>query len=95
MAIKNYNKISTVDEGNSENVICPACNELVSMRLFSTKDITLVAKIKSEDKNIYVSVCPNCASVFSVNKNYLNERNSGTTVFLTQSDLTLIRDNNG
>lgn len=95
MAIKNYDKISTRDEGRSNVVICPACNELVSMRLFTTKDTTLVAKIKGEDKNIYISVCPNCASVFSVNTNYLKERENGTTVFLTESDLTLMRNNNG
>lgn len=95
MAIKTRDKISTKDEGNTNNVICPACNENVSMRLFTTKDTTLVAKIKGEDKNIYISVCPNCASVFSVNTNYLRERASGTAVFLTESDLTLVRNNNG
>ena len=95
MAIKNYNKISTKDSGSTNNVTCPVCKETVSMRLFSTKDTTLVAKIKGEDKNIYISVCPNCASVFSVNTNYLKEKENGTTVFLTESDLKLIRDNNG
>ncbi len=95
MAIKNYNKISAFDIGVSNNVTCPACKETVSMRLFNTKDTTLVAKIKGEDKNIYISVCPNCASVFSVNTNYLNERERGTYVLLTESDLRLIQNNNG
>lgn len=95
MAIKTYDKISTKDEGNTDNVVCPACNEEVSMRLFSTKDHTAVALIKGEDKSIGIAVCPNCASVFSVNKNYLKEKNSGTTVFFTENDLTLIRNNNG
>lgn len=95
MAIKTYDKISTKDEGNTDNVVCPVCNEEVSMRLFSTKDHTAVALIKGEDKNISIAVCPNCASVFSVNKNYLKEKNSGTTVFFTENDLTLIRNNNG
>ena len=95
MAITNHNKISTMDEGSTNNVSCPACNETVSMRLFTTKDITLIAKIKGEDKNIYISVCPNCASVFSVSTNYLNERKQGTFVRLTESDLKLIQNNNG
>ncbi|MBQ3137636.1 MAG: hypothetical protein IJB74_09175 [Clostridia bacterium] len=95
MAIKTRDKISTKDEGNTNNVTCPACNETVSMRLFTTKDTTLVAKIKGEDKNIYISVCPNCASVFSVNTNYLKERDKGTYVLLTESDLKLIQNNNG
>lgn len=95
MAIKNYNKISAFDIGVSNNVTCPACKETVSMRLFNTKDTTLVAKIKGEDKNIYISVCPNCASVFSVNTNYLNERERGTYVLLTESDLRIIQNNHG
>lgn len=95
MAIKTFDKISTKDEGNTDNVVCSACNELVSMRLFSTKDTTAVAKIKGEDKNINIAVCPNCASVFAINKNYLKERNAGTTVYFTESDLTLLRNNNG
>lgn len=95
MAIKTKDKISTKDHGSANSILCPVCNECVSMRLFTTKDTTPVAKIKGEDKNIYISVCPNCASVFSVNKNYLHERERGTTVFLTESDLTLIRNNNG
>ena len=95
MAIKNYNKISAFDIGVSNNVTCPACKETVSMRLFNTKDTTLVAKIKGEDKNIYISVCLNCASEFSVNTNYLNERERGTYVLLTESDLRIIQNNNG
>ncbi len=94
MAIKNYNKISAFDGGFTNNVCCPACKQTVSMRLFTTKDTTLVAKIKGEDKNIYISVCPNCASVFSVNTNYLKEKERGTYVLLTESDLKLLQNNN-
>lgn len=93
MAIRTFDKISTADEGNTDNVICKNCNELVSMRLFSTKDHTAVALFKGEDKNRYIAVCPNCAAVFDINKNYIKERNSGTTVFFTESDLTPITDN--
>ena len=94
MAIKTYDKISTKDEGRAESVVCKVCNELVSMRLFSTSDRTAVALFKGEDKNRYIAVCPNCAAVYNINKNYLKERNAGTTVFFTESDLTLISDNN-
>ncbi len=95
MAIRSFDKISTKDEGNTDNVICKACNEAVSMRLFSTADHTAVALLKGEDKNRYIAVCPNCASVYNINKNYLKEKNSGTTVFFTENDLTLVIDNNG
>lgn len=95
MAIKNRNKISTKDEGSTDNVICKACGELVSMRLFSTKDTSVVARISGEDKNKYIAVCPNCASVYDINKNYLREKKAGTTVFFTENDLTLVINNNG
>lgn len=95
MAIKTKDKISTRDEGSTDNVVCKVCGELVSMRLFSTKDKTAVALLKGEDKNRYIAVCPNCASVYDINKNYLKEKKSGTTVFFTESDLTLVSDNNG
>lgn len=94
MAIRTFDKISTKDEGNTDNVVCKVCNELVSMRLFSTMDYTPVALFKGEDKNRYIAVCPNCAAVYDINKNYLKEKNSGTTVFFTGNDLTLISDNN-
>lgn len=89
MAIKTINKISTTDEGTSSPVDCPVCGRNVAMRLFSTEDTTPVAKISVEDKNLAVAVCPRCASVFSLNKNYLKEKNSGTYVTITKEDLTL------
>ncbi len=92
MAIRNFDKISAKDEGNTDNVICKVCNELVSMRLFSTTDHSPIALFKAEDKNRSIAVCPNCAAVYNINKNYLKERNSGTAVFFTENDLTLITD---
>ena len=60
------------------------------MRLFSTEDKSNVAKIAKEDKNIAIAVCPRCASVFSLSKNYLKEKNAGTYVTITKEDLTLL-----
>ena len=90
MAIKTINKISTTDEGTSSPVNCPECGKNVAMRLFSTEDKSNVAKISKEDKNIAVAVCPACASVFALNKNYLKEKNAGTFVTITKEDLTLL-----
>lgn len=94
MAIKTYDKISTKDEGSTENVLCKACNETVSFRVFTSYDFSPIALIKPEDKNLTFAVCPNCASVYSIAENYLREKRNGTTVFLTPEDLTLIRNNN-
>lgn len=95
MAIRNFNKIHAADEGNTDYVFCPECNENVSMRLFSTVGTDKIALLKGVDRNISVAVCPECASVFSVSENYMKERRAGTTVFFTQSDLTLLVKNNG
>jgi len=89
MAIKTINKISTTDEGTSSPINCPVCTRNVAMRLFSTEDKSNVAKISKEDKNIAIAVCPACASVFSLNKNYLKEKNAGTFVTITKEDLAL------
>ncbi len=90
MAIKTINKISTTDEGTSSPVNCPVCGINVAMRLFSTEDKSTAAKIVKDDKNIAIAVCPRCAAVFSLNKNYLKEKNAGTFVTITKEDLSLL-----
>ena len=90
MAIKTINKISTTDEGFSSPVECPVCSRSAAMRLFSTEDTSPVAKISADDKNLAFAVCPLCATVFSLNKNYLKEKNAGTSVTITKEDLTVM-----
>ena len=43
-----------------------------------------------EDKNLAVAVCPNCSTVYSVSKNYMNEKANGTFVTITRDDLKVI-----
>lgn len=90
MAIKTINKLITTDEGFSENISCPVCEKEVCLRLFTTKDTTIFAKLSKEDKNLAVAVCPNCSTVYSVNKNYMNEKANGTFVTITRDDLKVI-----
>ncbi len=90
MAIKTINKLNTRDDGFSENIICPVCEKNVSLRLFATLDPTVFAKIARDDKDLNIAVCPNCSTVYSVNKNYINEKNSGTFVTITKEDLKII-----
>ncbi len=92
MAISTINKAHTNDDGISNPVICPKCDKTVGMRLFTAVDTSIVAKLSAEDKDVSFAVCPLCSSVFTVTKNYTELRNSGTTVTMTESDLTpLIR----
>lgn len=90
MAIKTVNKLSTTDNGFSENICCPVCEKNVSLRLFSTNDTTIFAKISKEDKDLAIAVCPSCSTVYSVNKNYMNEKANGTHVTMTKEDLKVI-----
>lgn len=90
MAIKTINKALASDEGTSSPVDCPECERNVAMRLFEVLDLSAVAILSKDDKNIAFAVCPNCASVFSLNKNYLKEKNAGTFVTITKEDLKLM-----
>lgn len=94
MAIKTINKLSSRDDGFSESISCPVCNKEVCLRLFTTLDTTIFAKLSGKDKNLYLAVCPNCSTVFSVNKNYINEKNAGTFVTITKEDLKVITKTN-
>lgn len=90
MAISTINKVKTNDEGFSTPIDCPVCSHNVALRLFSTSDNSIVVSLLKEDKDLRVAVCPSCATVFSVNKNYLKERNAGTFVTMTKEDLKIV-----
>lgn len=88
MAISTINKAHTNDDGISNPVICPCCDKTVGMRLFTAVDSSMVAKISKDDKDVSFAVCPLCCSVFKVAANFVREKNAGTTVIMTESDLT-------
>ena len=90
MAVSTINKGFTKDMGESEGIVCPNCKKAVNMRLFTTTDTSVVTKITQRDKDVHVAVCPHCACVFTVSKNYMKEKSSGTTVFITENDLTVL-----
>ena len=90
MAIKTINRLNTTDEGFSESICCPVCQKSVCLRLFTTEDPTIFAKISKEDKDLAIAVCPGCSTVFSVNKNYMTEKRNGTFVTITKEDLKIL-----
>lgn len=87
MAIPTINKMYAKDEGESEGILCPECGKAVCMRLFSSVDVSPVTLFKQIDGSMSIAVCPECAAVFDLSKNYLKEKTAGTTVFLTENDL--------
>lgn len=90
MAIRTIDRIASRDDGFSESISCPVCEKEVSLRLFTTLDKSFVAMLSQQDKDLSVAVCPNCSTVYSINKNYIKERNSGTFVTITKEDLRII-----
>ena len=91
MAISTINKLNVTDEDISNPVICPACNKTVGMRLFGAEDKSIVGKLFPEKQNMAIAVCPLCSAVYKVADNYYKERSSGTTVFMTEKDLEVLK----
>ncbi len=54
--------------GETVELVCPKCNEKVNMSIFKNRDSRLNANapLLLESKNVYMLVCPNCASIFGV-----------------------------
>lgn len=87
MAISNINKPIFTQNGKGDVLTCPSCKNKVSMSIFENINSPLDSLVLGKNKPDYYAVCPLCADVFLVNDNYIYERNSGTTVFMTESDL--------
>ena len=69
---------------------CPICSHNVVMTLLTDKNNALISILKSIPNERTLALCPHCESFFSVNENYIKERDNGTTVTMTKEDLELI-----
>ena len=87
MAISNMNKPIFTKYGTGDALICPDCKSKVNMNIFENVNGPFDTFVLGKKETEYFAVCPSCAAVFSVNPNYMYERNSGTTVYMTESDL--------
>ncbi|MBQ8029683.1 MAG: hypothetical protein IJ262_09825 [Clostridia bacterium] len=90
MSIPSFEKLFTKDCGVSNIVRCPVCQKNVFHRLFENTDTGLPAVFLKKEPVSYFAVCPECASVFSVNKNFMTELLAGTSCIMTESDLDII-----
>lgn len=86
MAIKTGEKLITKSHGKSNLVVCPGCKKEVNFALFENIDLSAIALLLKK-KNGCFAVCPQCAKIFSVNENYIHEKERGTACAMTQSDL--------
>lgn len=94
MAIRTINHVSAQDNGKTNKVVCPLCKKETEMRLFVSRDLTGLTYLLEKESELSFAVCPCCAGTFSVNPNYIAEREKGTTCFLETKDLTEIKKGN-
>lgn len=87
MAIKTPEKLITQSHGKSNRVTCPNCKKEVCFSLFENIDLSAVAALLKKNAGGTFAVCPECAAIFSVNENYIREKENGTVCAMTQSDL--------
>jgi len=87
MAIKSIENLKTKDVGTSNVVVCPVCGKATEMKLYALNDASIVAHLL-EKKEEGIAVCPKCAAVFSVNPNYMEQKQLGTVCTLEPQDLS-------
>ncbi len=90
MPIRNINGTINKDEGFVNPVDCPVCSQNVAMTVLVNKDNVFVSMLKKSPNETYMALCPKCESFFSVNENFIKERDNGTAVLMTKEDLSLI-----
>lgn len=74
--------------GTTTKITCPKCNEKVEMSVFKNRDTRLTAKIPLIDsKNVYLVVCPSCASMFGVSNDNAKQLEKGEKLAIGDFDL--------
>jgi transcription elongation factor Elf1 len=69
MKYKFGNSIKVKENGLTNELTCPNCNKKVQLSVFSNPDSRLKASFPFYEKgNAFILVCPQCSSVFSVDK---------------------------
>lgn len=79
--------------GSTDKLTCPSCKEKVSFGVFSNMDYRLVPKFPLINcKPVYFLVCPNCASVYTVNKENGNSFKKGQKLSIGNFDLNPLKE---
>lgn len=88
MEYKLGNSKKLKEAGKTTNMICPKCNNSVEFAVFTNLDTSIIPKlplIKLENK--YLLVCPNCASMFTVDAKTAKNANQKQPLSLNPEDL--------
>ena len=63
------NSLKVKEQGLTSALSCPVCNKEVEMSVFSNADGRLDSNFPFyKSKNVYILVCPECSSVFTVDE---------------------------
>lgn len=89
MAIRSFENLQTNDLGETDLINCPLCGNYGSLRLFQNIDKSVVSLLHGRESESF-AVCPKCSSVFSVNPNYVHQKQIGTFCVLTKEDLEIM-----
>lgn len=95
MAIRFFDKSYMKDLGRSNKVICPECKKTVEMSLFEILEVSAAAVFLKKDMSRCISVCPSCSGIFTVNPDFMAEKEKGTFCIMTADDLTSLKDTDG
>lgn len=104
---QNYSKIDTVifmeyrlgnsrrvkERGETLELTCPKCNKKVQFSVFSNFERRLAPKITLLDcQTVYFLVCPECASVFTVDEAKGDSFKSGQKLSIGNFDLKTLKE---
>ena len=81
------------DKGETVSLVCPKCKKAVNFHMFSNIENRLDAKfpfIKSS--NVYFLICPNCASVYTVDEVKGKNFDKGEKLSIGNFDLKTLKE---
>ena len=86
------NSLRVKSRGETLETICPNCKKTVKFGVFSNFERRLAAKITLLDCNtVYFLVCPQCASVFTVDEEIGDDFKKGNKFAITDTDLLKLK----
>lgn len=87
------NSLRVKSRGNTESIICPNCKNSVKFGVFSNFERKLAVKPTLFDLNtVYFLVCPDCASIYTVDSVTGDEFVKGRTTAIDAWDLTELNE---
>lgn len=89
------NSKKVFSQGETSEIACPNCKELVSMSVFSNFEARAIAELPLVKMgNVYFMVCPKCSGVFGLKENVAKVYKKGEKFVLTSEDIKDLKEFN-